>query len=188
MGDTAGKVEPALHTARKLPCPFIRNIYQSHKFQCFLHFCVEFLAAKTVKRAEKTYIFLCGQVWIYRKILRNIADIFAPFLYPDTVFKDYLSRIMDNIASNIEKYADRTQDVDISISCRTVSEGAYAGIAVENTVLAAASHEDSTGIGTRSMANMMHAMKGKFETEEADGMYRVKILFPVMAVRSDETA
>lgn len=101
---------------------------------------------------------------------------------------DYLSRIMDNIASNIEKYADRTQDVDISISCRTVSEGAYAGIAVENTVLAAASHEDSTGIGTRSMANMMHAMKGKFETEEADGMYRVKILFPVMAVRSDETA
>ena len=62
---------------------------------------------------------------------------------------------------------------------RTTVEGKnYAGITIENTILKNASHEESSGIGTRSMENMMHAMNGLLFIKTEEDNYRICILFP----------
>ena len=85
---------------------------------------------------------------------------------------------MDNITSNIEKYADKSRPVDVEAVRTTVEGKNYAGITIENTILQNASHEESSGIGTRSMENMMHAMKGLLFIKTGEDNYRICILFP----------
>lgn len=103
--------------------------------------------------------------------------------WPDVkiqVNTDYLSRILDNITSNIEKYADRTDAVVVSVVCSLISVDGFAGISIENKIDQAASHDESTGIGTKSMENMMRAMKGKLTVDDSDDTYSVSILFPIV--------
>lgn len=101
--------------------------------------------------------------------------------WPDVQIRvntNYLSRVMDNITSNIEKYADKSRPVDVEAVRTTVEGKNYAGITIENTILKNASHEESSGIGTRSMENMMHAMKGLLFIKTGEDNYRICILFP----------
>lgn len=72
------------------------------------------------------------------------------------VNSDYIARIMDNITSNIIKYADTGQAIRIS---NLFSENML-GISFENHVKAIRENGDSTGIGIQSIKNMMWKMNG----------------------------
>ena len=63
-----------------------------------------------------------------------------------TVKEQYVRRILDNITSNLLKYADPAQD----ISVRFVKEKGKAGLAFENAVLPGQHRTDSTKVGLTS--------------------------------------
>ena len=87
---------------------------------------------------------------------------------------DYVLRIMDNITSNLLKYADREKPVCIS----TLYGEHSVGFLVENAVRACEEKEDSTGIGLGNIKNMMAKMNGSCKVREGDGRFAVTLLFP----------
>lgn len=76
------------------------------------------------------------------------------------VFRPFVRRVFDNVTSNLDRYADRSQPV--LIECFENEE--HAGITVTNVVAAERDVADSTGIGTRNIASMMEAMGGLSQT------------------------
>lgn len=87
---------------------------------------------------------------------------------------DYITRIMDNIASNIIKYADPLMPVIIS----SAEEGAMTGFLFENHCRPADEKTESTGIGIQSIKSMMRKMGGACTVEKEEGSFRLKLLFP----------
>lgn len=69
---------------------------------------------------------------------------------------DYIGRIMNNIQSNIVKYADATQPVILS----TKSDGKCFYISVKNTVSEHADDSSGNGIGLKNVNSMMKKMNG----------------------------
>lgn len=78
-----------------------------------------------------------------------------------SVNTEYMMRIFDNISSNIKKYADRSYNIDI-ISERT---GETLELKVSNICRPYEPLEESSGIGIRSIENMMSRMDGYCRTE-----------------------
>lgn len=80
--------------------------------------------------------------------------------WPDrwiSVNTNYLNRIMDNIASNILKYADSSEPVQCS-----VFESREAGIlSFKNKNRTEGSGRDSSGVGLRNVRKMMEKMNGR---------------------------
>ena len=90
------------------------------------------------------------------------------------VSTNYVMRVMDNITSNIVKYAELTSPVIIS----SVYEGSMAGFLFENKVLPEKDKTDSSGIGMQSVQSMMEKMNGACIIEQEGQKFRVKILLP----------
>ncbi len=90
------------------------------------------------------------------------------------VSTNYVMRVMDNITSNIVKYAELTSPVIIS----SVYEGSMAGFLFENRVLPEKDKTDSSGIGMQSVQSMMEKMNGACIIEQEGQKFRVKILLP----------
>ena len=91
---------------------------------------------------------------------------------------DYVMRIMDNLTSNIMKYADTSMPVAVS----AVEEGSMVGFLFENKVKKPEEETESNGIGIQSVKNMMAKMKGKCMTEQEGERFRVLLLFPGQTV------
>lgn len=87
---------------------------------------------------------------------------------------DYVMRIMDNLTSNIMKYADTSMPVAVS----AVEEGSMVGFLFENKVKKPEEETESNGIGIQSVKNMMAKMRGKCMTEQEGERFRVLLLFP----------
>ena len=94
---------------------------------------------------------------------------------------EYLLRIMDNITSNLVKYADPALPVVIS----SAREGHMAGFTFENHVRSPKEEVESSGIGMQSMKNMTHAMGGRCVEEGLGDLYRLTVLFPI--IKEQET-
>lgn len=90
------------------------------------------------------------------------------------ISSDYIIRIMDNITSNIVKYADASFPVCIT----SISDSAMDGFVIENKIKENDEKIESTGIGIQSIKNMMMKMGGKCLTEEDKDIFRVILLFP----------
>lgn len=90
------------------------------------------------------------------------------------ISSDYIIRIMDNITSNIVKYADASFPVCIT----SISDNAMDGFVIENKIKENDEKIESTGIGIQSIKNMMMKMGGKCLTEEDKDIFRVILLFP----------
>ena len=90
------------------------------------------------------------------------------------VSTNYVMRVMDNITSNIVKYAELTSPVIIS----SVYEGSMVGFLFENKVLPEKDKTDSSGIGMQSVQSMMEKMNGACIIEQEGQKFRVKILLP----------
>lgn len=88
---------------------------------------------------------------------------------------DYMMRIMNNITSNIIKYADPSVPVKIL----SVDQGEMAGFCFENQIRLLGEKTQSSGIGLQSIKNMMEKMTGKCAVMKEKNGFRITILFPV---------
>lgn len=111
------------------------------------------------------------------------------------ISEDYMMRIMDNITSNLIKYADPA--FPISIVSATMSDkevymeenasiigknkhirSAFTGFQLENHVQSLADKSESTGIGIQSVKNMMRKMNGICIVKQEQSVFWLTILFP----------
>ena len=101
-----------------------------------------------------------------------------------TVKEQYVHRILDNITSNLLKYADPAQD----ISVRFVKENGKAGLAFENAVLPGQHRTDSTKVGLTSIETMMEKMQGQCRIEQGAERFCITLLFPIALSGADAPA
>ena len=85
----------------------------------------------------------------------------------------YVRRILDNITSNLVKYADPCSDIRV----RFVQEGNRAGLCFENCVLPVPASSESTKVGLTSIETMMEKMQGICRIEQPEGIFRMTLLF-----------
>ena len=90
-----------------------------------------------------------------------------------SVSGQYVRRILDNITSNLLKYADPGRDVIV----RFVQEGSRAGLCFENCVLPVPASSESTKVGLPSIETMMEKMQGVCRIEQPEGVFRMTLLF-----------
>lgn len=98
-------------------------------------------------------------VWIARNIRVNTG---------------YIARIMDNLTSNIVKYASDREPVVIG----SLEGREMAGFFIENTVRDMEEKPESTGIGIQSIRNMMKKMGGKCGVSCTENRFRIEVEFP----------
>lgn len=90
------------------------------------------------------------------------------------VSTDYVMRIMDNITSNIIKYADPAAPVLI----KNIDDKDKTGFLFENRISQSDDKVESYGIGIQSIKNMMEQMKGSCQAKELQERFQIAILFP----------
>ena len=87
---------------------------------------------------------------------------------------DYMGRIMDNLVSNIKKYADRNAPVEFS-SAYSDSEIC---ITLKNRIAKPRYYVHSTGIGTKNIKSMMVQMHGSCKIDISQEQYSISLSFP----------
>ena len=92
-----------------------------------------------------------------------------------SVSEQYVHRILDNITSNLLKYADPKNDVVV----RFVQEDGRAGLCFENRVLPIPASAESTKVGLPSIETMMEKMGGVCRIEQPEGLFKMTLLFKV---------
>ena len=85
----------------------------------------------------------------------------------------YVRRILDNITSNLLKYADPQSVVMVHF----VQENGMAGLCFENRVLPIPPAAESTKVGLPSIETMMEKMHGVCRIEQPEGLFRMTLLF-----------
>lgn len=91
-----------------------------------------------------------------------------------SVSTEYIVRVVDNITSNIIKYAAPHHEVTIS----SVNVDHMTGFAFENRVKIIQDRKDSTGVGLRSTKNMMKKMNGDCRIQQREDYFRIELYFP----------
>lgn len=89
---------------------------------------------------------------------------------------DYILRIMNNIVSNMIKYADSNEDIVIT----AIYEKEQVYLLFTNHKLKKIEKVESTGIGIRNIKGMMDKMEGSCEVEETEVLYRIKLQFKIV--------
>ena len=89
---------------------------------------------------------------------------------------NFLGRIVNNMLSNLNKYADKKKIVLLSSACR----GGYFGISVENAVKPVKPVVQGTRIGVENIENMMKSMNGKCEICQTAKKYRMTLWFRII--------
>ena len=90
------------------------------------------------------------------------------------VYPQYIKRLMDNIISNITKYAEPS--VPVRIAVEAVGESVQLSFA--NAIRPDSSQEDSNRIGLSNMRAMMGRMEGELQVSSEDGTFAVILCFP----------
>ena len=85
----------------------------------------------------------------------------------------YITRILDNICSNIIKYAS----CEAPVLIESFYQEDCCGILFENARQTGPSQAESTGIGVRNIREMMEEMGGSCEVEKTAGVYRIRLVF-----------
>ena len=101
-----------------------------------------------------------------------------------TVKEQYVRRILDNITSNMLKYADPAQD----ISVRFVKEDGKAGLAFANGILSGQHRTESTKVGLTSIETMMEKMHAECRIEQNTERFCITLLFPITLSGADAPA
>ena len=94
------------------------------------------------------------------------------------VNEEYINRIMDNIVSNIEKYADKSMPVRIE----NIYTEEYGGLAFRNGISCSTEDrrktEGSTNIGLHNVEKMMKKMNGYFRVKQTENIFEITLIFP----------
>ena len=112
---------------------------------------------------------LLSDGWQIRK--EFAADIQDVYLDIDM---DFYRRVMDNLVSNIRKYADKTAEL---IFTSKIRDNCFY-LSVKNKVLQGETLEGSTGVGLKTCEKIMRDMNGMLKVERDDTMFCVTLLQP----------
>ena len=88
----------------------------------------------------------------------------------------YFNRVIDNVFSNIGKYADFERAVDIS----TRTEENKLVITIENYILSDTATVESNGIGLKTCTKIMEQLSGGFDGSVKDGKFICTITLPLV--------
>ena len=94
---------------------------------------------------------------------------------PLTVRAQYIRRILDNIGSNLIKYADPARPIEV----RFLRQEGRAGLVFRNHVLPAPPAVESTKVGLTSIETMMDKMHADCKIEQENEQFTMTLLFPV---------
>ena len=89
---------------------------------------------------------------------------------------DYAGRIINNLVSNIKKYADHSAPVELS----TEYHDTFCRITLRNKMINAGLIESSTGIGVKNIQSMMVQMNGKCHVRSDSDYYSITLGFPIV--------
>ncbi len=95
--------------------------------------------------------------------------------YPISVSTAYMSRIFDNIFSNIRKYGDNSQEVRLRVQ---VLAGKVL-FHISNGILEQPSRGDSAKIGLKNVEKMMDLQGGRFRAERQGERFCLYLAFPL---------
>lgn len=90
------------------------------------------------------------------------------------VKQEYLYRIMENIQSNLVKYADASEEIRVA----ELEDDCYFGLSFSNRLAEGDALVESNGVGIESICSMMAMMKGNCTVEQTDVSYELLLLFP----------
>ena len=99
--------------------------------------------------------------------------------WPDKMIRyheDYVIRIVDNIISNIIKYADVQKPVIIFI----IQKKEAIGLLFQNSVDPSDYAIESTGIGLQNIEKLMGRMGGEYHSSCLKKLYEIEIVFPAL--------
>ena len=116
----------------------------------------QMIAEHTLLLIEKGYVF------------ETVDNAENCEIYADTM---YLGRVVGNIFSNIEKYADPAEKVRISFA----SEDGSLAVSFANAVKRDDSKPESNHIGIKTCERIMEKMKGSFASFEENGRFTAKL-------------
>ncbi|HIY00741.1 MAG TPA: HAMP domain-containing histidine kinase [Candidatus Blautia faecipullorum] len=91
------------------------------------------------------------------------------------IHTDYMGRIMNNLISNIQKYADSREKIELGL----IYEPWRVGIFIKNKIARPDSSIQGTGIGVKNIYNMMEQMKGGAEVADGGDFYKIILWFPI---------
>ena len=87
----------------------------------------------------------------------------------------YLKRVMDNLVSNVKKYADRASPVELSSA---LSDGRLS-VRVDNTISQTSRRGESNRIGLRTCEKIMAALGGTFTVTKDREHFSAEFVLPV---------
>ena len=87
----------------------------------------------------------------------------------------YLKRVLDNLVSNLKKYADKSQPVVIL----TQLQDGILSVCISNTVRRDLNLVESTKIGLRTCEKIMQAMDGSFSVQKDENHFAATFSLPV---------
>ncbi len=144
-------------------------------FQYFLVF-----GKKDIDMSIQEYdaIMLLGQVFSEHILLMSETGyVFESKMLetPCSIFVDATAfvRVIDNLFSNLKKYADKDKPIFLS----AVKDGDSLILTIENTIIQ--NDVESNGIGLKTCAKIMDAMNARFETEQTDEIFTVRITLAI---------
>ena len=86
----------------------------------------------------------------------------------------YLKRVVDNLVSNVKKYADRAAPIRLS----SVLEGKRLTVRLENRIAEKRPQVESTKIGLRTCDKILSSLGGEFHTEADGGRFAAFFTLP----------
>ena len=87
---------------------------------------------------------------------------------------DYLSRVLDNLYSNIVKYADHQLPAVFYVEYRD----RMVVVTGENKIAKHSGKVESTKLGLLTCESIMHALQGSFRTQKKDDTFTVVLSLP----------
>ena len=89
---------------------------------------------------------------------------------------DHVARVMDNIVSNIVKYADKRYPVVISQTEGDIT----VGLSFQNWIIRQESSQEGFNVGVQSIQSLMKEMDGYCHYYQGQNIYSIEISFPVI--------
>ena len=89
---------------------------------------------------------------------------------------DYMGRIINNIFSNIIKYADSTIPIELS----SIYENHYIHFTIKNRISMPVKHPNGTGIGVKNIHTMISKMEGFCNVNIDNNFYIMTLTFPII--------
>ncbi len=95
------------------------------------------------------------------------------------VHPPYMKRIMDNVTSNITKYAVKESVLHVEVG----SVGRMVYLSLQNQIAAHDAAQEGTHIGITNMKAMMEKMGGECKIKSTDSVFRIELCFPAASMR-----